>query len=135
VAEAGGAIGYSKRSRLDKLGVEPGMRVAVLGLRDPVFAAELKTRVGAYATRLPKAADMVLVFLDAKTALPKLARAWGAIAPNGSIWAVWPKGRKEFREDDIRAFGPAAGLVDVKVMAFPETLSGLKLVIPLRDRK
>lgn len=135
MAAQGGAVGYSKRSRLDKLGVKPGMRVAVLGLGDPVFTAELQARVGAYATRLPKTADMVLVFLDSKAGLPKLAKAREAIVPSGSIWAVWPKGRKAFREDDIRAFGPAAGLVDVKVMAFSETLSGLKLVIPLRDRR
>jgi hypothetical protein len=47
---------------------------------------------------------------------------------------VWPKGRKEFREDDVRAFGPKAGLVDVKVMAFSDTLSGLKMVIPVKER-
>lgn len=50
------------------------------------------------------------------------------------VWAVWPKGRKEFREDDIRHFGPTAGLVDVKVMSFSDELSGLKLVIPLAQR-
>ncbi len=134
MAAQGGAVGYSKRSRLDKLGVKAGMRIAVLGVGDPVFAAELRQRVGAYATRLPRVADMVLVFLDSKAALARLAKARDAIAPNGSVWAVWPKGRKEFREDDIRAFGPSAGLVDVKVMAFSETLSGLKLVVPLKDR-
>ncbi|HEY2980381.1 MAG TPA: hypothetical protein VGJ22_04300 [Anaerolineales bacterium] len=48
--------------------------------------------------------------------------------------AVWTKGRKEFREDDIRAFALAHDLVDVKVMAFSETLSGLKLGIPVAKR-
>jgi len=43
-------------------------------------------------------------------------------------------GRKEFREDDIRAFGPQAGLVDVKVVAFSPALSALKMVIPLAQR-
>jgi hypothetical protein len=32
------AFGYSKRSRLDKLGVGPGMRVAVLGVGGRVVA-------------------------------------------------------------------------------------------------
>ena len=41
---------------------------------------------------------------------------------------MWPKGRKEFREDDVRAAGPSVGLVDVKVVAFSETLSGLKMM-------
>ena len=34
----------------------------------------------------------------------------------------------------IRAFGPSAGLVDVKVIAFSQVLSGLKLVIPVAQR-
>ena len=51
------------------------------------------------------------------------------------IWVVWAKGRKEFREDDVRAYGPTAGLVDVKVMSFSDVLSGLKLVIPVKDRQ
>jgi hypothetical protein len=50
------------------------------------------------------------------------------------VWVVWPKGRKELREDDVRAAGGPAGLVDVKVMAFSDTLSGLKMVVPLARR-
>ena len=57
------------------------------------------------------------------------------IKPGGGIWVVWPKGRKEFREDDVRAAGPSVGLVDVKVVAFSETLSGLKMMIPVKLRK
>lgn len=66
--------------------------------------------------------------------LPTLVDAKGRIVKNGMIWAVWPKGRKEFGEDDIRHFGLQAGLVDVKVMSFSDELSGLKLVIPLALR-
>ena len=40
-----------------------------------------------------------------------------AIKPAGAIWVLWPKGRKEFREDDVRDYGPRAELVDVKVVA------------------
>ncbi len=47
---------------------------------------------------------------------------------------VWAKGQKAFREDDARAAGPAAGLVDVKVASFSETLSALRMVIPVKDR-
>ena len=61
-------------------------------------------------------------------------RSRAAIKPNGAIWVVWPKGRKELREDDVRAFGPGVGLVDVKVVSVSEILSGLKMVIPLAQR-
>ena len=37
-------------------------------------------------------------------------------------------------EDDVRAAAFEADLVDVKVIAFSETLSALKLVIPLAKR-
>jgi hypothetical protein len=47
---------------------------------------------------------------------------------------LWPKGRKELREDDVRAAAKAQGLVDVKVMSFSATLSALKLVIPVALR-
>ena len=58
-----------------------------------------------------------------------------AIQPAGGIWVVWPKGGKVFREDDVRAAGPDAGLVDVKVVSFSDSLSGLKMVIPVAQRK
>ncbi len=128
-------VGYSKRSRLDKLGVKPGMRVGLLGLDDPLFLAELRQRVAAPCIgRIPKNSDLAFVYLDQVATLPKLAKTRQAIVQNGAVWAIWPKGRREFREDDIRAFGASVGLVDVKVIAFSEELSGLKLVIPVAQR-
>lgn len=131
-----GQAGYSKRSRLDKLGVKPGARIAVVGLGDAGFLAELRGRTSAVTSgRVPKAADLIFIYMDRTADLPRLEKARMAIAPNGAVWVIWPKGRKAFREDDVRAFGPTAGLVDIKVVAFSETLSGLKLVVPLRDRR
>lgn len=111
------------------------MRVGLLGLDDPAFLAELSQRVAAPVPgRVPRGADLAFVYLDKRAALPQLRKARQAIASNGAVWAIWPKGRKQLREDDIRAFGPSAGLVDVKVIAFSESLSGLKLVIPVAQR-
>ncbi len=123
------------RSRTEKLGVKPGSRVFLIGLKDAPFVGELKAagaKVGARAGAGPY--DMVIIRLGASADLSLLSDAKRHIVPNGMIWAVWPKGRKEFREDDIRHFGPQAGLVDVKVMSFSDELSGLKLVIPLAQR-
>lgn len=123
------------RSRTEKLGVKTGSRVALFGLKDAAFLKELEA-AGARVAGRPGAGpyDMVIVRLDAGADLPRLADAKTRIVPNGMIWAVWPKGRKEFREDDIRNFGPLTDLVDVKVMSFSDELSGLKLVIPLARR-
>ena len=123
------------RSRTEKLGVKPGSRVALVGLEDAPFVKELEAAGARVTGRLGAGPwDMVIVRLGVSSDLPSLIEAKERIVPNGMVWAVWPKGRKEFREDDIRHFGPQAGLVDVKVMSFSDELSGLKLVIPLAQR-
>jgi len=125
----------STRTRTEKLGVKPGVRVAVLGLNDATFLEELKDAGAKVAARKGGGPfEMMIVRLDSSADLKRLAEARRRIVRNGMIWAIWPKGRKEFREDDIRNFGPDAGLVDVKVMSFSNELSGLKLVIPVAQR-
>ncbi len=123
------------RGRLDKLGIKPGMRVAIIGLDDAAFREELVGRTDDVTMGKPrKDTDVVVLALSDKKDLPRLEALQKCIKRNGAIWVVWPKGRKEFREDDIRAFGPNAHLVDVKVIAFSDTLSGLKMVIPVKER-
>ena len=58
----------------------------------------------------------------------------GWIEPAGAVWAVWPKGRKDLNENHVREAAFDAGLVDVKVVRFSATHSGLKLVIPKAKR-
>ncbi len=119
------------RGLLDKLGVKPGGRVAVLGLDDPGFMAQLRERTDQVVTSRPaKGTALVLVAMKAPGDLERLATLRKAIEPDGALWVIWPKGQKAFREDDVRAAGPAAGLVDVKVVSFSDTLSGLKMVVP-----
>jgi DUF3052 family protein len=123
------------RGRLDKLGVKPGMRVAVIGVDDDAFPKELRERTKDVTEgKARKGSDVVVVGMSSRADLSRLDSLRRHIKKNGAIWVVWPKGRKEFREDDVRAHGPAAGLVDVKVMSFSDTLSGLKMVIPVKER-
>jgi len=81
-----------------------------------------------------KGAAVVLFGVRRVAQLSRLAALRAAIAPDGAIWVVWPKGRKELREDDVRAAAKRSGLVDVKVASVSDTLSGLKLVIPVAQR-
>jgi len=128
-------VGYSKRSRIDKLGVKDDMRVALLRVPDRTIAKELKTRTADVATERPKRnTDMVLAGFDDVSELKRLAALRRTIKPGGAIWAIWPKGQKRIGEGAIRDAALALDLVDVKVIAFSETLSGLKLVIPLAKR-
>jgi hypothetical protein len=124
------------RTLLDKLGVKPGARISVVGRFEPSFLADLESRTDDVALgRLRKDSDLVFVALRAKSDLSRLRTLRETIKQEGAIWVVWPKGRKEFREDDVRAAGPSMGLVDVKVVSFSDTLSALKMVIPVKLRK
>ena len=60
------------------------------------------------------------------------------LAQAGGLWMAWPKRTSgiptDAGENQIRALGLAAGLVDNKVCAIDETWSGLRFVIRLADR-
>lgn len=123
------------KNRLDKLGVKPALRVAAVDVDDPDFAGELAQReVTVAQARAGAGLDLVFIGATRKTQLARLAALRDAIRPEGAVWVTWPKGRPELREDDVRAAALKVGLVDVKVVAFSDRLSGLKLVIPLAKR-
>ena len=58
---------------------------------------------------------------------------------SGMLWISWPKKAAKIKTDldgnIVRETGLENGLVDIKVCAVSETWSGLKFVIPLKDRK
>ena len=136
VKPAAPVAGYSGKPTIDKLGIRPGHRVAVIGLdAEQAFLLDLKARVGSWTTGAPKkGTDVVLLRADSERDLAKLAALERTIARNGMIWVVWPKGRPELKEDHVRGAALRRGLVDVKVCAFSAELSGLKLVIPVARR-
>lgn len=136
--EAEGWVSRIKNPRglMDKLGVKPDSKVAVVALRDAGVLAELEGRIGKLPARATlRDRDVVLWGLERREELSRMPELRRALQPAGALWAIWPKGKKELREDDVRAAALAAGLVDVKVASVSGTLSGLKLVIPVKDRK
>lgn len=123
------------RGLMDKLGVNPASRVSTIAVGDAALLEELRARTASVTEgRAAKGSDIVLAFMEGKAELPRLARLRAAIRENGAIWVLWRKGRKELREGDVRAAALSMGLVDVKVASVSETLSGLKLVIPVAQR-
>ncbi len=123
------------RSLLDKLGVKPDSKVAVLGLEDASFWKDLRARTPTISQgKAPEGCDLVFLGAEQKKDLGRLKTLRKAIHPAGAIWVVWPKGQKALTEDDVRNLGPQLGLVDVKVVSFSQTLSALKMVIPLSLR-
>jgi len=124
-------------SLLDKLGVKPGMRVAVLGIDDASFLDQLAARTTDVSRRTPKK-DTEIVFLGADDVgdLARLEKLRGYLTPAGAIWVVHTKGKgAAFKDTDVFAAAKHAGLVDVKVASFSATHTAEKLVVPVKLRK
>ena len=122
---------------LDKLGVKPNMRVAVLGIDDEAFLRELAARTPDVARRKPKQdTDIILFGANAVADLARLAALRACLTPSGAIWVVHTKGKAAaFKDVDVFAAAKKAGLVDVKVAAFSATHTAEKLVVPVKHRK
>jgi hypothetical protein len=124
---------------LDKLGVRPGMRIALVGPvdADGVFAAQLADRTPDVTIGTPEPdTDIVFLAADAADQLASLGPLRERIRPNGAIWVVSQKGRAAtIRDVDVIAAAKATGLVDNKVASFSETHTALRLVIPVALRR
>jgi hypothetical protein len=122
-------------SRIQKLGAKRGMRALLVGVADPTFAAEL-TEAGVEVVS-PRAQRPDLIFLGVARPrdLDKIARYRTRMPPHGTLWLIRPKGRDTpVTESEAMRAGLDAGLVDVKVVSFSDTHSGLKYVFRLSDR-
>jgi hypothetical protein len=126
----------SLRPLIDKLGVKPGSRVVVVGLKDPGFLALLKSRTTDITFSRPKGkCDLVFMGANKPADLRRLADLKGWIDPNGAIWVVRPKGpTSPLRDTDLISAGLAAGLVDNKIASFSDTHSAMRFVFRLKDR-
>ncbi|MBL8178929.1 MAG: DUF3052 family protein [Bryobacterales bacterium] len=123
------------RGRLEKLGVKPGMRIAVLGIGDATFLDELRARTGEFSEgRAKRQSDIVFLAVETKEGLSRIAKAAASIQSAGAVWTVYPKGQKHITQSDVMSAGKAAGLVDTKVVGFSGTHSALKWVIPVAKR-
>ena len=114
------------KGRLDKLGVKAGQRVAIVGLDDPEFIAELARRV-----ELAGGKELDLLFYGADSAadLARIAGLVPRLAPKGALWVVSLKGKlARLKDVEVMAAARPSGLVGVKVCAFSETRTALKFV-------
>jgi hypothetical protein len=114
-------------SRLDKLGVKPGMTVVIDGVEDEVFLEELLTRV----EPVDADEDIDILFLAAED-LADLDRMddWkGALAEKGAIWVVSQKGKgAPLKDTDILGAARGLGFSDTKVCGFSSTHTALRFV-------
>ncbi|PZQ64756.1 MAG: DUF3052 domain-containing protein [Phenylobacterium zucineum] len=116
------------KGRLDKIGVKPGMRTAVLGVEDAALAAELTARDAAPVGGL---AGLDLLFYGADSAgeLARIGDLVPALAEGGALWIVSRKGKAATVKDvEVMAAARSFGLVENKVVGFSDTHTALRFV-------
>ena len=132
--------GYSGTPLAKKLGIAAGYRVKTKGA--PRNYRDLLRPLPKGVTISPRISgkiDLWHLFTTSREDLATgVAEAMVGTEGGTPIWVSWPKKTSgvptDLTEDIIREVVLPLGLVDVKVCAVDETWSGLKLVIPLRDR-
>ena len=135
--------GYSGTPLAKKLGLKDEFRAALLHVPDDVKTklrdALGKCRIQRISGDTARDLDFVFLFAKSRAVLElELLPAAKALAPAGMLWISWPKKSSgvatDLTENVIRERGLDAGLVDVKVCAVTDVWSGLKFVIPIKNR-
>jgi hypothetical protein len=114
-------------TRLEKLGVKPGLAIAVEGELEAAFLREIGEVVAARAT-----ADLVFFAAGKSADLARIAKLKARLNPRGGLWVVYPKGVAAIREIEVIEAGRAAGLKDIKVASFSSTHTALRFALPAK---
>lgn len=132
--------GYSGTPLAKKLGIKSGFNARLVGAPDDYFSLFYDMPDGVNFNddaNIPQ--DFIHFFVkEEEVLLEILPLLKDRLKPNGMIWVSWPKRSSkvvtDITEDTIRNYALEIGLVDIKVCAVDEVWSGLKLVIPVKDR-
>jgi hypothetical protein len=116
----------STKSRMDKIGVKGGMRVAVMGVKDPTLSAELAEKGAEPVTALANL-DLLFYAADSAEALARVDALVPMLAEKGALWIVSTKGKTAtVKGAEVIEAAKARGLIDNKVVAFSPTHSSLR---------
>src|SRR5688572_18182043 len=120
---------------MEKLGVKPGLAVATVNVDAKAFTIEL-AKVAPQATKGEPGRPVDLLFLGVRgrDELERIGPAVDHVKPDGGLWVVYPKARRDLRESDVLAAGREAGLKDVKVARVSTELTALKFMRPADAR-
>lgn len=118
-------------SRLDKLGVKPGVSVALIGAFGDDFLAELRSR-GAALAEGRASADLLFLAAESARHLARIPKLIARLGTRGALWVVFPKGGAALREVQVIHAGRAAGLKDTKVASFSAAQTALRFSLPAR---
>jgi len=125
----------SPKSLIDKLDVKPEHTVSVVALDQPELIESLRARVARVTVgRFAARSNVIFLGAENEAALARLEKAAAAMARDGAIWVVHPKGTNGLRDTEIFAEAKRLGLTYTKVARFSATHTAEKLVIPKASR-
>jgi hypothetical protein len=136
-AERAAAAGYSETPLPKKLGIHPGMSIALLGAPSG-FADTLGSLpegvTSRTALRAGQPVELIVAFIDRRRDLEtRLERFLTSLPPDGVLWVAWPKKSSkvptDINEHVVRAVVLPTGWVDTKVCAIDSTWTGFKFVL------
>ena len=110
-------------TRKQKLGIKPGTKVQLVGQFEPEFREELRK-----CALVSRSAELVFYAAAERKDLPRVTKLAAGLDGGQALWIVYPKGVAEIREVEVIAAGRNAGLKDVKVARFSDTMTALKFV-------
>lgn len=132
--------GYSGTPLARKLGIKENSVVRIINMPQHYFRlfSDWPERV-TICKDGKEQKDLIHYFVTEAAVLYKeLPLLKKELKPSGMIWVSWYKKSAkmptDITEDTIRNYALEIGLVDVKVCAVDELWSGLKLVVPLKER-
>ncbi|MDN3203344.1 DUF3052 domain-containing protein [Algoriphagus sediminis] len=132
--------GYSGTPLVKKLGIKEGFRLRIVHPPDGYFSffADLPQNLEFLEDDESKVDFIHYFVIDASKLQNEIGFLKGLIEESGMIWISWPKKSSKIKSNldgnKVREIGLKAGLVDIKVCAVNEIWSGLKFVIPVKDR-
>jgi hypothetical protein len=129
-------VAETTKPLLDRLGVKPGARIALVEIDDASFVKLLGERTRDVVRGKPRTpCDLVFLVANDRRDLARLKEVKSWIEPNGGIWVIRTKGPgAPLRDTDLIEAGLAAGLVDNKIASFSDTQGAMRFVFRLRDR-
>lgn len=124
------------KALIEKLGIDATKKVCVVGKLDADLRADLDAS-GAKVAKTARGKDFDAIFLaaSAKADLEKLPSCREMLASDGGIWIVYPKGVPAITEREVLTAGRTLSLTDNKVAKVSETLTAVRFVIPVAQRK
>ncbi|GGI55768.1 DUF3052 domain-containing protein [Winogradskyella haliclonae] len=132
--------GYSGTPLAKKLGIKNGFKIKIVNEPEGYFElfldlpedlkkiADIKTKKDFIHFFTKNASQLDNAIKELKQEMEQ----------NGMLWISWPKKASKVETDlngnIVREIGLKNGLVDIKVCAINDVWSGLKFVIPVKDR-